>query len=588
MAAPREFIEHLRALQRRVRPVHARPVSLSVLTRIARHFAPRLSLPRYRCTLPRGTQKVVDKVADFLQQQPLQESAYYLSCVYAILCKADYRRDLAMYFTPPALAQHIVSRVAKTAGSLADLCFMDPACGGAAFLLPAVVLLRDQLLAQKASPERILSAVNRQVVGVEKDPTLAELARQFIRIALHRELAVSRQPLGPVVRVGDTLNLYRQGRLPSVNAILCNPPYRKIRAAELARFRREFPDSIAGQPNLYTMFMRMALQVVAPGGLVALLTPTSYFSGSTYQPIRSHYARGTSVLRIDLIHEREDFFLDVEHDVAALLVRRRLSKAVQQRPEIFAWDETTGWTDLGEITLSADGSPWHLPRDNASAIALATSKQSTWSLEQYGYKARVGAYVWNRDKRKTSSTRPTGRDRDRSVPVIWANQIGQDGQFRFISKGPKERKARYVLLREGERHGVIGQDCVLLQRTSSRAQRRRLVAAALPRGFARKYGGFIGENHVIILEPTCARPALSKADLVRLLNSEFMRDLYSTTSGTTAVTTSGLHSLPLPDPHILKTRFRQRAETEKAVRLAFRQASRPPRRRGADAQAPRA
>jgi hypothetical protein len=64
-----------------------------------------------------------------------------------------------------------------------------------------------------------------------------------------------------------------------------------------------------------------------------------------------------------------------------------------------------------------------------------------------------------------------------------------------------------------------------------------------------------------------------------------MRDLYSTTSGTTAVTTSGLNSLPLPDPEVLKTRFKQQGGANKAVRLAFYQTSGPDTRRGANAQA---
>jgi adenine-specific DNA-methyltransferase len=569
MAVPLRFVRDLRALQRLVQPAQARSLSITLLSRIARHFAPRLRLPRYHCQPLGGATKLIERLACFLIQHPLEESAYFLSCIYAVICDPDYRRDLAMYFTPPSLARHIVGCVAGKSASLSGVRVMDPACGGAAFLLPTVMLLRDQLRARKASADEIIESINRQVIGIERDPTLAELAHQFIRIALQQELMTSRISLKPIVRIGDALALFRRGRLPKVNVLICNPPYRKIGASELPRFQRDFADSIVGQPNLYAMFMRTALQVVAPGGLIALLTPTSYFSGATYQPIRDHYCHKSQVLRIDLIHERDNLFLGVEHDVAALLVRRRLSGAVQQRPEIFAWNERTGWATLGQITIPVDGSPWHLPRDDASASALAVSRNSTWSLKEYGYRARVGVYVWNRDSRKTLSARPPGPERTRTVPVIWATQIGQDGKFRFISKGRKEKRARYVLLRENDRRGVIDRDCVLLQRTSSRAQRRRLVAAPLPKGFASKHGGFVGENHVIILEPTSGRPVLSKALLAQLLNSDFMRDLYSTTSGTTAVTTSGLNALPLPDPEVLKTRLKKQGGANQAVRFAF-------------------
>lgn len=528
-------------------------------------------MPHYRCEYPENAQKTIDGIAEFLTTQPLEEAAYYLSCVYAVLCNPVERRDLAMYFTPPALARHIVESVSQQTTSFTESRFMDPACGGAAFLLPVVVTLRDSLRNRGASARDIVLAVNKQVLGVEKNVVLAELSRQFIRIALTDELTKCRLKLGPIISVGDALDLFWRGKLPHVNVLLCNPPYRKIRAAELAWYRGRFSEVISGQPNLYTMFMRAAMDVVIPGGVIALLTPTSYFSGPTYERIRSRYTRQCSILRIDLIHERDNLFLGVEHDVAALLARPRLSRPLQQTPEVFGWDEVNGWASLGPFQLPRDGGPWHLPRDASTARALITSKNTTWSLAQYGYKARIGAYVWNRDKRRPRKARPHGHERDNAVPIIWATQIGQDGKFRFVSRSSKEKRARYILLRRDDRRGVIERDCVVVQRTSSRAQRRRLVAAALPRGFAKRHGGFVGENHVVVLEPTSGHPVVGRRALARLLNSEFMRDLYSTTSGTSAVTTAGLESLRLPDPRILKASSKKRRSFETTVRLAFGQ-----------------
>lgn len=563
-------MRRLCALQRVVHPKAARPVAFAILRRVATHVAPTLEMPRYRRRIPRAAQGIVEGITQFLIGQSLEEAAYYLSCVYAVLCDPEERRDLAMYFTPPALARHIVTTVSEQTTLFTTLRFMDPACGGAAFLLPTVVELRDLLRARGASASFIVRAVNRQVVGVEKDPVLAELARQFIRLALAKELTTCRSDLRPIVKVGDALHLFVRGRLPRVDVLLCNPPYRKIRAAELGWYRQRFPDVISGQPNLYTMFMRVASDLVTAGGLVALLTPTSYFSGPTYQRIRARYARHCSILRVDLIHERDNLFLDVEHDVAALFARARASRPALQVPDVFAWNELEGWTPLGSVALPRDGAPWHLPRDTSTRAALADSKDANWSLERYGYKVRVGVYVWNRDKRRPRKARPKGRERDLAVPVVWATHVGQDGKFRFISRSHKEKRARYILLRRGDRRGVIDRDCVVVQRTSSRAQSRRLVAAALPRGFAKKYGGFVGENHTIILEPISRRPLVPRNVLARLLNSNFIRDLYSTTTGTAAVTKAGLAALPLPAPHGLKSLVsRHRRVLEQAIRVGY-------------------
>lgn len=567
MPAPLGFTRRLCALQRLTPPIDARTVALALLRQLSKTIAPVLKMPLCRRHVPRRAQRAVDDISGFLNARPLDEAAYYVSCVYAVLAGPSMRRELAMYFTPPALARHIVKTLIRETGSLAKLRFMDPACGGAAFLLPTVLELRDELRKQGKQPHEIIRAVNRQIFGIEKNPVLAELARQFIRIALAEELTTCRVELGEIVKVGDALDLYARKKIRPVNVLLCNPPYRKIRADELGWFRQRFSEVIVGQPNLYTMFMRVAVDIVAPGGVVALLTPTSYFSGPTYERIRERYTRYCRVLRVDLIHERDNLFLGVEHDVAALLARVRLSDPIEQSPEIFAWHERNGWTSLGSVKLPKDGAAWHLPRDSVTAEALSKGRNASFSLADYGYRARIGVYVWNRDKRRQRKSRPRlSKAREIAVPVVWSTHIGQDGVFRFVSRSEKEKRAKYILLRTGDRRGVVERDCVVLQRTSSRAQRRRLVAAAMPRGFAKKHGGFVGENHVVILEPVSGRPLVPRRALARLLNSDFIRDLYSTTTGTTALTTTGLGSLPLPDPETLGATIAPSRSHKRAIR----------------------
>src|SRR6185312_13371156 len=168
---------------------------------------------------------------------------------------------------------------------------------------------------------------------------------------------------------------------------------------------------------LYAIFMHAALRLTEPGGVIALLTPTSYFSGPSYEPIRRMYTRRASIERVDLVHERDNLFLGVEHDVAALIAHRRVTTPLQQKPIVAAWNEQDGWTRVGAVAVPKGGAPWLLPRDAATSRALVTAKRTTWSLKDYGYQARVGCYVWNRDKRKKISSWPRDRRRAQTVPV---------------------------------------------------------------------------------------------------------------------------------------------------------------------------
>src|SRR5207244_2102033 len=66
---------------------------------------------------------------------------------------------------------------------------------------------------------------------------------------------------------------------------------------------------------------------------------------------------------------------------------------------------------------------------------------------------------------------------------------------------------------------VIRSACVVVQRTSSRGQQRRLNAAFIPRAFIEKYGGVIGENHVILLVQSSPDASLPEAMAAALNNA---------------------------------------------------------------------
>lgn len=74
-----------------------------------------------------------------------------------------------------------------------------------------------------------------------------------------------------------------------------------------------------------------------------------------------------------------------------------------------------------------------------------------------------------------------------------------------------------------------------MQRVTSNDQQRRLVAAAVSPGVFETYGGFIGENHVVILEALTNKPALPPTKLARLLSAYTVDRYFRCISGATNV-----------------------------------------------------
>jgi adenine-specific DNA-methyltransferase len=96
---------------------------------------------------------------------------------------------------------------------------------------------------------------------------------------------------------------------------------------------------------------------------------------------------------------------------------------------------------------------------------------------------------------------------------------------------------------------------VILQRVTSNDQPKRLVGAPISDRFLKKYGGYIGENHTVILEQEDPKPMLSPQELIELLACETIDRYFRSISGSTNVSTFELGQLPLPDPAQLRARI---------------------------------
>ena len=89
--------------------------------------------------------------------------------------------------------------------------------------------------------------------------------------------------------------------------------------------------------------------------------------------------------------------------------------------------------------------------------------------------------------------------------------------------------------------------CILLQRTTSKEQSRRLVAALLPKAFLASHGGAIVENHLNMIKANSSEPAVNPEVMTFVLNSYAADNAFRCISGSVAVSAFELQELPLPD-----------------------------------------
>jgi adenine-specific DNA-methyltransferase len=499
------------------------------------------------------------------------EASYWLSSAYAMLSEESERKRLAMFFTPASLTNGLLEDITSQGVDFASQTFLDPACGGAAFLAPIALRMRDSLRRQGKSARAILEHIETHLYGTDLDDTLCALSKQFLCMALHDEIRTTGFVPDFRVHQADSLSelssMYGQ-----IDVVVCNPPYRKMTATELEPLRAGYADVIESQPNLYGLFIALCVRLLREGGYAALVTPTSFLSGQYFAALRRFLVRTATVEHIGMVSDRLGVFIDVEQETALTVLRRDTSEAREE-----AWADVSvvsgigAYQSVGRCLLPSTGAVWPIPRAVNDVQLLHAAAKAMWRLSDYGYRVRIGAYVWNRDERpKFASFREAKAARAHSaVPLIWSSDISVGGSVHVDPAGRPDGDPRFVDLGDKQHSSIVSRPSVVVQRVTSNDQPRRLVAAAVSPSVIAEYGGFVGENHVVILEQVTERPVLSPSKLSQLLGAHIVERYFRCISGATNVSAFELNQLALPDPQSLKECLSAGLSMDQAAASAF-------------------
>lgn len=465
---------------------------------------------------------------------PLLEALHWLTSLYSGLLDPDMRSRLGAFYTPPALAARLLDQAEEAGTDWATARVLDPAAGGAAFLVDAALRMRAALL--HCAPAIALAQIGARLRGIELDPHAAQVGQRAIEIALADLAAEAGRPVPEIVFAGDSLAY--QAR-PDYDLVVGNPPYGRVKLTEAQR--ADFARSLYGHANLYGLFTDIALRWTKPGGLIAFLTPTSVLSGQYYSALRGLLAREAPPVAIDFVHARRGVFDDVQQETMLAVYRKG---GDIQRAQIH-YIYVNGPADTRIVRNGTIGlptwtqGPWLAPRQAADSALIAVTEAMPGRLADLGYRVATGPLVWNRFKPQLRDT-PDGAG---VHPLIWSEAVCTDGHFRF--RAEKKNHRLFFAVEPGDDFLLVREGAVLVQRTTAKEQRRRIIAAELPAAFVALHGGVVVENHLNMLISLGA-PKVSPKVLTALLNSAVVDQLFRCISGSVAVSAFELEALPLP------------------------------------------
>lgn len=509
--------------------------------------APLRPLENFGLDLVPASEHLIDRLRalgrSVAQLSPLAAS-FEVGRMYMALLPKAYRSRHGIYFTPPPLADRLLDLASASGIDLAAARVLDPACGGGAFLAPVAAAKLDALAGHP--PDRVLARICATVRGLEIDPFSAWLSQVFLEAVLFPVSRGAERDLPVLVEVCDALQIDER---PAYDLIIGNPPYGRIKLSP--RQRERFQRSLFGHANLYGLFTDLALRLADTGAAVAFVTPTSFLSGQYFRNLRELLAELAPPDRLEFISDRDGVFDDVLQE-ALLAVYRAGEGRGEGRARLLKVGPSGNFEvdDVGAFVLPAEPSaPWIIPRRREHAALVQAAQQQPTRLADLGYRVSTGPLVWNRHKDQLRSEPGRGR-----YPLIWAEAVTAAGKFEFRAE-KKNHEPYFEVRPERDDWLMIRSPCVLLQRTTSKEQRRRLIAAELPASFLDEHGAAVIENHLNMIYPAegpLISPVVPARTIAALFNSRVVDELFRCISGSVAVSAFELEALPLPSAGALE------------------------------------
>ncbi|MDX2275449.1 MAG: N-6 DNA methylase [Hyphomonadaceae bacterium] len=473
----------------------------------------------------------------------VDERHYWIGTFYTLLLSADDRRKQATYFTPPHLAHGVIALAQQAGFDLRKHSVIDPAAGGAAFLS----MIAGQMRAARASSGDIAT----RLAGMEIDSGLARLAEALIG----RRLSMSVDS-GSIISHRDSLSL----RAPSQHdLVIANPPYGRLLDDPSGHRWKQVCH--AGHINKFALFAELCLRLAKPDGLVALVLPSSFVGGPLYDKLRAHIRQNAEVLTIAAVTAREEVFVDVQQDITVLLARAGRAHDAKKAVTFgdFSASKPFKARMAGRLPV-ASGAAWTPP------LAPVGMAHGGATLTDYGADVRSGYFVWNREQPRMRLRWYSESD----LPLIWATNIRAGTFCRPVARW-RDGVDFVNFEKDASDAPIIRRDAVVLQRTTNSSQPRRLIAARVSPSVIKEWGGFVTENHTIVITAKSTR----HLDLVAaLLNSAAADARYRRLSGTASISVQLLRTLDLPRPEVMARALAKFESTEEAVEWAYLESSR--------------
>lgn len=383
----------------------------------------------------------------------------------------EYRKSKGQYFTPKSVIEKLLTKLPnKKRGPKV----LDPGCGTGEFLVAAAKYFKEPKL-----------------YGWDIEEKLIKIARKLAPTAK--------------LKITDAL---KEETDEKFDFVIGNPPYFEFIPDRL--IKNKYREVINGRPNIFSLFIKLGIDLLKDGGYLAFVVPPSMNNGAYFANLRDYIVRNSNIEFLSVSNGSKLFHKALQTTMLLVLKKGK---------------------NKGDFIFKKNGIQIFTERPNY----LKRAFEDKITLHDLGFIVRTGRLVWNQNKRLLTND-PKG-----GVPLIWAHNITSRG----LQVPVKNRKPQYVMT-----NGCDIGPAIVVNRITGTVGESKLKAALIPEGMK-----FIGENHVNVIFPpskseqlefipsTKERRKISLQNIVNQLKSKERLEIIQYITGNTQISKTELEKL---------------------------------------------
>lgn len=336
--------------------------------------------------------------------------------------------------------------------------------------------------------------------------------------------------------------------------IISNPPYYKLNKESIqTRVMNKF---VSGQPNIYTFFMVLSLEMLKQDGQMVFITPRSFCSGLYFKKFRKWLLQHGEIDNIHIFESRNDVFNEnevLQENIIIKIIPKLNVNRIKQ--VLITKSQDKLFNDFKKINI--DYKDIFHKKNGDIFIKIPTSKTdieiqhivNSWkyTLKDFGIKVSTGPVVSFRAKKFLKSEL---KDKKSTVPLLWMHNIQN---MDVVWPIPKKKREMFVSKEKGTDPILVPvSNYVLVKRFSSKEQERRLYAGLLLKSKF-KFDKIGIENHLNYIYKYQGMLSIDEVyGIAGMLNTSIMDIFFRMINGNTQVNAVDIQNLPFPSLEDIK------------------------------------